>query len=657
RWPSMDALLRVLTRGLERRGRWLFALGATVVLGLVAGGVFAVTAPAGPGCESLTQDVAAAWSDERSARVRNQFLETGLPFAAASWTSVGAQLDRYAETLARARVDACAARRHGALSDQLLDLRAACLGDRLADLETHVSLLESADATTVERSVVATGELPAIEPCDDGSALLERARLVRPPARARAEEVAGVTETVRELRLTLELGRTGELETRASAALERARALEYPPLIASAELTLALVHNHAARYEEAESRLRAALLAAEESRVDDVAAESCALLISVVGDKLARPTEALRWSPLCGAPIRRGELGPAYTTKLESNLGALRRSLEDYPRAREHYQRALTAAEQAHGARHRAYAHALNNLGAAEEDLGELERAVEDYERSLEIERALLGDEHPDLATPLNNLAVAERKLGRLDEAAAHLRRSVALLEAARLGGHDHYGTAVGNLGTLLRDQGDFEGARETYTRALEILAGALGPNHPAVGMMAMNRGELSLLTGAPARALEDFDRALEIVSTTLGPDTQLAAIVRVNVGLSQLELGADAAALASFTRVLELPTSTLPERDALRVYASAGLGRVALARGRKAEARALLERALADAQTHVEFDRAELGELRFALARALPESERAAAATLVAAAREELASRPERRAALERWLTGANAG
>lgn len=150
---------------------------------------------------------------------------------------VGTRLDRYAAAWVAMRTESCEATHiRGDQSEAMLDLRSACLDDRLRHVSDLVEVLEDADAEVVERAVSAVADLPGLEPCTDvvglGSGL-------PPPA---DPEVASATERLRasmgRARALMSAGRFEPARSLALEARSEATALGYAPVLAEADVLL-----------------------------------------------------------------------------------------------------------------------------------------------------------------------------------------------------------------------------------------------------------------------------------------------------------------------------------------------------------------------------------------------------------------------------------
>src|SRR5581483_1434374 len=138
RFPTMAELLR----GLENdpaRGRRRAAAGAGVAL-LLGLSAFAAVRAQGQKralCRGGDERIGQVWSPDVRARVRQAFLATNLPYAEAASLSFSTAMHQ----------DACEATRvRGEQSEEVLDLRMACLSDRLRELQALTDVMLHADA-------------------------------------------------------------------------------------------------------------------------------------------------------------------------------------------------------------------------------------------------------------------------------------------------------------------------------------------------------------------------------------------------------------------------------------------------------------------------------------------------------------------------------
>jgi tetratricopeptide (TPR) repeat protein len=217
------------------------------------------------------------------------------------------------------------------------------------------------------------------------------------------------------------------------------------------------------------------------------------------------------------------------------------------------------------------------------------------------------------VAFPLNNLALSFERQARYAEAVATLRRALALIEKTAGADHPNAGLLRQNIGGMLRLAGDLPGARRELDAGLTILEAKLGPDHPILGAALTLSGDIAVDQGELTRARADYEESDALRRRVLGeehPDRALSLL---------------------------------------------GLGRLALAEDRAGDAVGVLEKALA-LMTTTRPDPIDEGEVRFALARALPAGELARARSLATQARAAFAEAGVRAqhhvVEVDAWLT-----
>jgi serine/threonine protein kinase/tetratricopeptide (TPR) repeat protein len=191
-----------------------------------------------------------------------------------------------------------------------------------------------------------------------------------------------------------------------------------------------------------------------------------------------------------------------------------------------------------------------------------------------------LGGHDLERAWLLNNLASIEGLQGRKDASLRFNEQALALKQKALGQEHPDVGISEGNVAITLEDMGREQEALAHVNRSIEILSHALGAEHPGVATQLSNRGEILNALGRYREARQSFEGARIIWERELGLDHRNLAYVLTGIG-----------------------ESYLAERDALNALAP-------------------LERAWKIREAK-ETAPARQGETRFALARALWDSER----------------------------------
>jgi tetratricopeptide (TPR) repeat protein len=562
RYPSMAALLEAL-RADPNAASWRRARVAGAVL-LVAVGLLAWRENHRRQvrmCAGADQKLTGVWDEGRRTAVRAAFRRTGLPYAEAALTSVERIVDGYTKSWVSMHVEACEATRvRGEQSEELLDLRMECLGQRLQEVKAQVDVFASADGTVVEKAVQAASGLGGLALCADVAAL--RAP-VRPPAdpatRARVTEVRGEVARAKALGGA---GRYADGGKVAQSAVDAAHTVGYEPLEAEALQRLAWLEDKAGDPKGAELTLKRAVLAAEAGHDRKNEAMAWAMLV-FVGDDLARYEEAIEWAQHASALLKYG--GDQETqADLLKNLGGVLRTQGKYEEALTSIRQALAIGEKAFGPDDQSLAPALNELGNVFNGQGKYEEAQASFRRALAIKEKALGPDHPDVATILSNLGVSLQHLGKYEEALETHRRALAIEEKALGPDHPNVALSLTEVGNVLRSQGKYEEALANQRRALAIGAKALGPDHPDVAEILTNLGDLLCVQGKYEQALVHLRRAVAIQEKALGPEHPDLANSLTDIGRAEVGLHQPVSALVVLERALALRQKSLDKPDDL---------------------------------------------------------------------------------------------
>ncbi|MCB9754519.1 MAG: tetratricopeptide repeat protein [Myxococcales bacterium] len=613
RYPSMSALIHdLLDEPAKKRRRVITtALAASSLLATVAYAGYTAATAATP-CEGAERHLEGIWDERARARAREAFLATELPYAARAWESSTETLSRYADAWVAARVEACAATHvHGEQSATLLDLRMACLDRQLGTLRAITEVFQEADQGVVLHAVEAVESLPRLDPCADRDQLTADEP---PPTGAEKERLD---------RLHALLDRGDALHI--AGRHEAARALFEQALAQAqdrAEITARALYNRGRTeqvlgdYDAAIDSLSRAAEVAEHEGLDELRAHAWILLGSVLGVRAKRTDEAERLLRHTRALQERTRASPQQRARLDNVLGTLLAAQGRFPEALEHLRSARLVFRRDDGEGMN-LAKTLNGLGTTLDQSGAPEEALEVYREALEIYERRLGPDHPNVAVVLNNIAIVHRHAGRLDEAEAALARSLKIRERALRPSHPLIAQSRTNLGNVYERAGRIDDAIAQYEAALAIVRENFGESDMRYADALYNLGVVHQTSGRHERALEYYRDALARTQEIRGPDDAELAFPLTGLGTVLVELGRHAEAAPALERALELRTRP-------------------------------------GASTH------DLGEIRFALARALEATHRAGAVTPEARARALARARELARAVdgdertrllAERWL------
>ncbi len=570
RFPHMEALLEALDRDPVRRRRRLAlgAAGTVAAAALVAGMIFMARQPA-LRCEGAGAAVERVWNPGVKDRLLQAFLATGNPMARGAWERVARAIDVYARSWREMRVEACRATRvTGEQSEELLDLRMACLDNRLQELGSLLEQLAEPDSALVATAPRAVLDLSGLETCADTTALTSP---VPPP---RNTEIRG---RVRELRRQLATARgrwiTGNVETSIEAAasiVEAARALDYPPLLAEA-LTLQGTMEEASQHvDSAREHLEEGLAQALAGGHDAEAVRALIGLTWLDGNDTFDFPRAHTWARLGEAILARIPRERQLELDLANALGSTCQAEGRIDEAMEQHRKALQLAEALHGPDSYFVGRTLGNMANVELARANFQAALELLERAVPLIREHLGDSI-NTAMAENSLASALMELGRYREAREHFEQARVLYAGAV--GENGVWTAIAdlNLAQLDVNEGDHRGALETCDRIQDILAGAFPGDHPYSTYLDFARGCALLGLGKVHRALPHLERAYRIRSSAegVGPYDRAQAAFALARALWSTGRRSRARALAREAAGIlhALPAGPMPFRDTVDAW------------------------------------------------------------------------------------------
>ena len=410
RYPSMRELLDDLARDPSRRQRTRLAIAGGIVLAVGAGiGGYQLWSSEAALCDGGSEHWNEAWDGARQEQVRTALLDTGTPYAKTAWVGVQATMDGYVQRWVDGYQDACTAtHERREQSEEMLDLRMACLRARRVEAGALLDELAAADVSVVQNAVEAAKGLPRIEICADTERLSAR---VRPPEDDRTRRrVDALRARLSDARAKQLAGRYEDALGVATEVAEEAAEIDYAPLAAEASLRLGGILERRGEFERSERKLLEAIWAAEASHHEEVAAEAWVRLVWVAGVERSDVKSGHQWAEFADAALRRLGRSEWLEATLTHNVGGVlyrERRLED---ALDHYRRALREQQRLLGADDPAVGMTLNHIGNTLIELGNYAAAQEYCQRSLKLRRKVLGDRHPKVAASLNNLGELYRK-------------------------------------------------------------------------------------------------------------------------------------------------------------------------------------------------------------------------------------------------------
>jgi tetratricopeptide (TPR) repeat protein/tRNA A-37 threonylcarbamoyl transferase component Bud32 len=476
RWESMEALTAALSRDPARQRRLWFvgtAVGAALIVGVVA-----LRAPRTSEsiCRGGAARLAGVWEPENASNAtatrrdatRAAFVKTGVAGAADAWERAARVLDRYTADWLRAYGDTCAATHlRGEQSPDVLDLRMACLQERLGRVKALTDVFVDANPNVVENAVTASSALPTLERCADVKLL----RAVMPPpddpeVRAR---VATLRNDLARVKALNDSGQCAAAAEGRRKLIADADALGYPPLQAES-LTATSRLSTCVGYNEALPSYRRAVLLAMASGHDEAAAEAAIYVAQSHADRTPDIARARDWIDIATAIMRgmNDDHRVLETWRLEA-LAVIYDKEGETDKAHATIERALTLMEKTQGSEHLDYANALNILGLAYFEEKRFEEAVNAYRRSARTASKVGGVDHPIAALALANAAESLNILRRYDEARGDAEEALRIWRRAGSAAMNQ-AFALTNLGEALIGQGRPREAVARLEEALRLL-------------------------------------------------------------------------------------------------------------------------------------------------------------------------------------------
>ncbi|MCA9712575.1 MAG: protein kinase, partial [Myxococcales bacterium] len=275
RFESMDALLAEL----EERRRWPWMVSVvTLVLGVGLGALLGLGRQDEP-CRSPSAALGDAWSPARAQALTATLLATKHPDARGLGKRVEKELDAYAEAWKSAYTASCEATYvTQEQSEALFDRRMQCLQRRRSRLEAAIEVLGGAtDPDSLDRRASVAFQLPPIAECSDRAALERRVPLPEDPERRQSIEV--LYERIDRAETMRLSGAFDPGLVVAREVVERARAIDYDPVLAQALECLGRLQSDADSPVVAEQTLREALRIASRSKDPQLIARAWPSLI------------------------------------------------------------------------------------------------------------------------------------------------------------------------------------------------------------------------------------------------------------------------------------------------------------------------------------------------------------------------------------------
>lgn len=621
RFPDLQALAQELSPP-QRRWAWAGLGGAFIAAAMTAQFLgFPNSGPSDNTCGGTTKKLAAVWGASDKLKLRTTFSASALPYARESRVAIARVLDEYGAAWHLMRKDSCEATQRKEQSPELLDLRMACLDQRLSEMSGLIELFtnEPTDAV-IESSVVAVHGLPLLGVCADGDYL--RASVPPPQGKTMQDSVDALRTLLSDAGSLKLVGSYVESLEIAERVQRESAAIAYPPIQAEALFVVGDLQDENGLFKEAEASLFQAAEIAAASKDDYLVARIWIELVFVIGTQQA---DTKRIQPIVSAAktaVARVQGDAGLAADLQHNLCNLLVTNGDYKRALRRCELALDAREALQGPDHPRVAAILNDLGYALQFSGELERASTVYKRAMEIWARELGASHPRTAIAVTSLGNVMRLLGRHAEARDYYERGLEIRQRSLAPNHPKLASSYYYMGIAREYEGRYDESREFYDRSLSIRKQLFGTNHTAVASTLVSLGILLKLQEKFEEASRHFEQALAIQEELLGPNHANIGVNLVNLAETLDAQGDFAQAIIHCSRAETIFKEGLGEGHPFVAYALTCIGRARLNSNKASAAISVLEQALT-IRVNQETGVADIAESRLQLARALWDSKR----------------------------------
>ncbi len=595
RFESMRVLLAQLDRRSSARTfhwPWVaLVLGLSVITTVAVMSIYSDDKAQQAMCSGGEREIGKVWNDEAREQLRSALTSHNLGYEKASSIEVLRELDERATEWATMRRSACEETRvRGTQSEQLLDLRMACLDAQRSELAELIVLLSGSGRDILETAVDAAHALTPVTLCADTSNLLAPEPLPADPEVR--SEIAAVRKDLAAARAAIAVKSVEGLPERIEQAISRATKLNYKPVLAESQYVMARLRDVEGDYKAAEQHLRKAIRIADASGHDDVRARAWVLRIDIVGDSLGEPRRALELVELAEAAVDRSGADPQRRADFLNAKGvALARQGQD-DQAIELLEEVVKLTSQVPGAP--GLSKSLIHLAVTVSDT-DLARALPLFERAIALDIAKYGDAHPNVALSLMGIASVHWRRDDGDAAFHSMQRAKTIYEASLRPMHPLLGSIYGNMALVLESLGREEEAIEHHQMAIEVLEQSLGPGHPNVANKRLNLGALLSNLGRTKEASQELRKAITIYEASLGTHRATAGAFSV-LGQVFVDGSLYAEAIAPLERALALydePTITPTVEDLAE--AQFFLARALAAEGqRQAYVKELIQKGLA---------------------------------------------------------------
>lgn len=432
RFGCFDELNAVLANDPAKRTRTWALTGATLVTMLAAVGVtHRLGSTPQTKCTGAGHHLVGIWDpgpggSERKTAIQRAFEASGKSYATQAYAGATRLFDQYVERWTGMYTEACQATHdRGEQSAEVLDLRMACLSDRLGHVRALSDVFTAADGKVVENAVSAAAALPSLDRCADVALL--RAVVKPPEDPATRKRVDHLRTELANLIALRDSGQCARASTKADALIADVRIVGYQPLLADTLYESAQVGSSCGDVAEALRRFKEAHVAGSASRNDEVVAQASALIAPFAMNRLGQVSVAREWLVVARGDVARLGRETLADAMLAQAEGMLALSEQEYGRALTAADRSIAITRRLLGPDDPLTIQWESNKGNALAAAGRFVEALQTDVRAREHFERVLGREHPRVALVSNNEGEVLNLLGRYADAEVAYQRAIEL--------------------------------------------------------------------------------------------------------------------------------------------------------------------------------------------------------------------------------------
>lgn len=496
-FATVDAFRRAMLDA-ERSRVW-----PVLVAGVVAGVSAAVwwgwadEEPKTPCSQRVASEAEAVWSSGRVAAVRDGLTSAGGPQMGGSLDLLVPRIDAYMQRWVEGATVLCVTGGP--------DLRLACYAEARSELDSLLSLFETADAEGASAAPQAVSRLPDLGGCDRqrGDADPDATDLSREFGRLVALERTGADDEVYTAATEL-LASTPELTDSQRARLHRLRASAlfkqraFGAAVDEAKDTYAIARKAGAVREQV---------------------QAASLLVSIEGNERRNAEQASAWLERAREAAQTPGADPTLEAVVDKSEANYAYGLGEYARALTLIERAIATRTRIQGPEHARTWSIRNNRAAVLRALQRGDEANAELEKLLEHQIQTYGSMNATVARSYNNLGSGLTELGRYEESVTSLVRAIEIWSATKGPQYPDLGMAYTNLGRAYAQLTQYEPALENLQAAIDVWTTAFGPDDYRVGIARNNLSAAYTLMDRHAEAAAEGEASYRIQVARNGAD------------------------------------------------------------------------------------------------------------------------------------------